>query len=89
MLWRYFAWTNQTLACFMLWAAAVWLTRRGYNCLIAFIPALFMAVVSASYILTSPEGFRLPLAVGLAGGFALMTLQGFHFWKYIHNKPYK
>jgi carbon starvation protein CstA len=89
VLWRYFAWTNQTLACFMLWAAAVWLTRRKHNCLIAFIPALFMAVVSTSYILTAPEGFRLPLPVGLMGGFGLMALQGFHFWKYIHNKPYK
>ena len=89
VLWRYFAWTNQTLACFMLWAAAVWLTRRKHNCLIAFIPALFMAVVSTSYILTAPEGFRLPLPVGLAGGFILMAVQGFHYWKYIHHKPYK
>jgi len=89
VLWRYFAWTNQTLACFMLWAAAVWLTRRGYNCLIAFIPALFMAVVTTSYILTAPEGFRLPLYVGLSAGVALMALQGFHYWKYIHHKPLK
>ena len=73
----------------MLWAAAVWLTRRNYNCLIAFIPALFMAVVTTSYIFTAPEGFGLPLYVGLAAGFGLMALQGFHYLKYIYHKPYK
>ena len=87
VLWRYFAWTNQTLACFMLWAAAVWLTRRGYNCWIALLPALFMAVVTTSYIIIAPEGFGLPLPVGLAAGFALMAVQGFHFCKYIYKKP--
>ena len=86
-LWRYFAWTNQTMACFMLWAAAVWLTRRGYNCWIAFIPALFMSVVTTSYIIVAPEGFGLPLPVGLIAGFALMALQMFHFLKYIYKQP--
>jgi carbon starvation protein CstA len=89
VLWRYFAWTNQTLACFMLWAAAVWLTRKGYNCWIAFIPALFMAVVTTSYIIVAPEGFGLPLPVGLAAGFGLMALQMFHFLKYIYKQPKK
>ncbi len=86
-LWRYFAWTNQTMACFMLWAASVWLTRRGYNCWIAFIPALFMSVVTTSYIIVAPEGFGLPLPVGLVAGFALMALQMFHFLKYIYKQP--
>ena len=29
VVWRYFAWTNQTLACFTLWAGAVWLYKRN------------------------------------------------------------
>jgi len=87
VLWRYFAWTNQTLACFMLWAAAVWLTRRGYKPWIAFLPALFMTVVSTSYIITSPEGFSLPVSVGISAGLALMALQAFHFMKYIYKQP--
>jgi carbon starvation protein CstA len=85
VLWRYFAWTNQTLACFMLWAAAVWLTRKKHNCFIALLPALFMTVVCTSYILVAPEGFGLPLTVGITAGVGLMLLQGFHFMKYIYN----
>ena len=29
IVWRYFAWTNQTLACFTLWAGAVWLYKKA------------------------------------------------------------
>ena len=81
-LWRYFAWTNQTLACIMLWAATVWLARTGRCYWIALLPALFMTVVSISYILVAPEGFSLPLRVGLLCGAALMVLLAVLFaWK--------
>lgn len=73
IVWRYFAWTNQTLACFTLWAGTVWLYRKEhsggmlqpskykYGWLIAAVPALFMTVVCISYILIAPEGFHLHL----------------------------
>jgi carbon starvation protein CstA len=62
IVWRYFSWTNQTLAVFTLWAATVYLftqnnTRWGY--IVTLIPALFMTMVSVSYILIAPEGFHL------------------------------
>lgn len=64
IVWRYFSWTNQTLAVFTLWMGTVYLyrerhTKQGY--LIALIPALFMTMVSVSYILIAPEGFHLPV----------------------------
>jgi len=71
VLWRYFAWTNQTLATCFLWTAAVWLLHRGRNCWVAFLPAVFMTVVVTSYILAAPEGFQLPMTVSLVAGFAL------------------
>ena len=66
IVWRYFAWTNQTLACFTLWAGTVWLykyrrEKYPYGWLIAAIPAAFMTVVCISYILIAPEGFHLHL----------------------------
>ena len=66
IVWRYFAWTNQTLACFTLWAGTVWLYkyRRDtykFGWLIAAVPAMFMTAVCLSYILIAPEGFHLHL----------------------------
>ena len=65
IVWRYFAWTNQTLAVFTLWAGTIFLCKNAqitkhypYAYLIAFIPALFMTMVSVSYIFIAPEGFR-------------------------------
>ena len=87
VLWRYFAWTNQTLACIMLWAAAVWLARHGKCYWVAFLPALFMTVISTSYILTAPEGFRLPLYIGLTAGVVLMAVLAFLFCNFIKQQP--
>lgn len=73
VLWRYFAWTNQTLATFALWAGAIHLVRRwkgaGRNSgafLYAFCPAVFMTFMCTSYIFMAPEGFTLSLGVSLA-----------------------
>lgn len=67
VLWRYFAWTNQTLAAFTLWAATVYLARHGKAYVICLVPALFMTSVVITYILfaPSPEGFGLPMEVAL------------------------
>ena len=85
VLWRYFAWTNQTLACIMLWAAAVWLAKQKKFYWIALVPALFMTVVSVSYIITSPEGFRLSLEIRLIAGFAMMILLALLYWKFLNS----
>lgn len=78
VLWRYFAWCNQTLAVFTLWAITVYLARRKKLFIITLLPALFMTVVCTSYILyaPSPEGFGLDwmLAVGAGGAVALLLL---------------
>ena len=59
VLWRYFAWCNQTVACIMLWVGHIWLKKNGRNYWIALIPAIFMTVLSISYIILAPEGFDL------------------------------
>ena len=57
VLWRYFSWSNQTLATIALWAAAKYLANKGKNYKIALIPAMYMTVVVTSYIIIAPEGF--------------------------------
>ena len=56
VLWRYFAWSNQSLSVFTLWAASVYLTRHGKTAIITVIPAMFMTVVCFTYILFAPLG---------------------------------
>ncbi|MDR1601295.1 MAG: carbon starvation protein A [Tannerella sp.] len=70
VLWRYFAWCNQTLAVFTLWAITVYLRRNGRLYVVSLIPALFMTCVSSTYLLAAarPEGFGLPYEIALAVG---------------------
>lgn len=61
-IWRYFGWTNQTIACFTLWAITVWLTRhskKGYF-FVGLVPASFMTSVCLTYICIDKIGFGLP-----------------------------
>lgn len=70
VLWRYFAWTNQLLAAFTLWACTVYLARKNKFYFLTLLPALFMTVVVVSYILfaPSPEGLGLDLGVSISVG---------------------
>ncbi|QEC52503.1 carbon starvation protein CstA [Anseongella ginsenosidimutans] len=76
VVWRYFAWTNQTLATIVLWTITVWLIREGKAYWIALAPAVFMTSVVISYILLAPEGFGLPAALSqmIGAGAALLLL---------------
>lgn len=75
VLWRYFAWSNQSLAVFTLWAVTVYLARNRRFFYITLIPALFMTVVTVSYIFMAPEGFSLDTDLSLAiGGTAAVVL---------------
>lgn len=73
VLWRYFAWSNQTLAVFTLWAASAWLYRRGRAYVLTMLPTMFMTVVCVSYILyaPSPEGFGLGRTMAAACALAV------------------
>lgn len=55
-LWRYFAWCNQVLAVFTLWALTVYLAKERKLYLITLLPALFMTAVTVTYITFAPEG---------------------------------
>jgi len=74
IIWRYFAWSNQTLAMIMLWGAAVYLKREGKLHWICTVPATFMSAVSVTYILQAGEGFGLPTSVSYPlGALAAVT----------------
>ena len=51
VIWRYFAWSNQTLAVFTLWMITAWLMRRGTRYyIISLIPAIIMTFICASFL---------------------------------------
>ena len=71
VLWRYFSWSNQTLAMISLWVASAYLlknTKSKYGSLITALPAAFMSAVSVTYILMADEGFRLSSAFAYPAG---------------------
>ena len=53
--WRYFSWTNQTLAMIVLWAASMYLFYDKKNYWITAVPATFMSAVSVTYFLLGNE----------------------------------
>ena len=68
IIWRYFAWSNQTLSVFTLWAITVYLVQEKKPYWITLIPALFMTCVSTTYISMAPEGFGLSPLTGYSIG---------------------
>lgn len=68
IIWRYFAWSNQTLAMIVLWAAAMYLVTIKQTHWFATVPAVFMTAVSITYILVAPEGFKLSTSIAYPGG---------------------
>lgn len=55
VVWRYFAWANQTLAVFTLWAIAAWLKANGKCQWIALIPAVAMTYIVVSFMFISGQ----------------------------------
>ncbi|WP_455668787.1 carbon starvation CstA family protein [Phocaeicola sp.] len=88
MIWRYFAWCNQTLSVFTLWAVTVFLVRTKKNYYITLFPALFMTAVCSTYICIAPEGLALPetVAYGIGGACTLIAAIGFVTWYRKQNK---
>ena len=74
IIWRYFAWCNQTLAVFTLWTITVYLVKSKLNFWVALIPALFMTSVCSTYILIAPEGLALPETTAYIGGFVCVII---------------
>lgn len=68
VIWRYFGWANQALAAVALWCGAVFLARRHSRWWLAFAPAVFMTVVTTSYILIEDVGFGLDPQLGTIVG---------------------
>lgn len=85
IIWRYFAWCNQTLAVFALWAITMYLVQERKNYFVALLPALFMTAVCSTYIVMAPEGFSQPATVGYPIGACAVLITGLTFMKSVRK----
>lgn len=83
IIWRYFAWSNQTLATVVLWTITAYLISKNKAFWITMIPSIFMTMVCSTYILIAPEGFQLANDLAYIGGALMTTCISILFWVYI------
>ena len=81
VLWRYFSWSNQTLAMIALWVATAYLSQNckyRFGFWITALPATFMSAVCMTYILMADEGLGLSCSIAYPAGivFAMLCLAG-------------
>ena len=83
-IWRYFGWSNQTLAVFALSSIMIWLMTndRKKFLWIPLIPLIFYAFITSSFILSAQIGFRLPLTVAYPlGAVFAIAVTGFALYR--------
>ncbi len=87
VLWRYFSWSNQTLAMVSLWVATSYLLKKAkkpFYSLMTACPATFMSGVSMTYILMAEEGFsiskNIAYPIGMAFAVACFAIY-LYFWQ--------
>ena len=85
IIWRYFAWANQTLSMFTLWTITVYLFRQKKNFYVSLFPALFMTAVSSTYICIAPEGMRLSQPVSYSVGVVVTIIALILFVRWSRN----
>lgn len=87
-IWQWFGWSNQTLAVFTLWMMTAYLVRAHKAYIITLIPALFMTLVCATFLLVSPMALGLDTATGYMGTVLIFLIEAiwFYVWKVREGK---
>ncbi|MDR1081064.1 MAG: carbon starvation protein A [Deltaproteobacteria bacterium] len=79
VIWRYFGWSNQTLATVVLWAAAAYVVKRGTNHWFVTLPATFMTATCISYICVETE-LGLGLSLGVSATIGVLAAMAALIW---------
>lgn len=88
VIWRYFGWSNQTLAALVLWSSAFYLVKNGKFHWIATVPAVFLTAVVVTFICYEQIGLRLPYQTSVIIGVcsAILALVGFLIYVFKHPR---
>ena len=82
-LWRYFAWSNQTLSLFAFAAIVVWMfeNNKGKWSWVPLIPAAFYVFVTVTYITNARIGFNVPWSIAyIIGAVSSVIYVGLLLW---------
>ena len=82
IVWRYFSWSNQTLAMIALWAASVYLAQNKKNYWLTADPATFMSAVSMTYFMAAGECMGLlwtPMGIPMSTYYPIAVVVGIVF----------
>lgn len=82
IIWRYLAWSNQTLAMVVLWTITVYLAQEKKQYWVTLVPAVFMTAVTSTYLFFAPEGFSLSMEISYSIGLLLSIAGLFGFLLY-------
>ncbi len=74
ILWRYFAWANQTIAVFAFAMITVYMIKNRQPFVMSLAPGMFYMFIITSFILNAAIGFNLPWTASYIIGFALAVL---------------
>jgi len=80
ILWRYFAWSNQTLALFAFLSITVWMFENGKSkyVWVPLIPGAWYAFITVTYIVNAKIGFNIPWTaayiIGIAAAVAYVAV---------------
>jgi carbon starvation protein CstA len=86
IIWRYFAWSNQTLATVVLWTITAYLMYNNKAYWVTLLPAIFMTMVCSTYILIAPEGFKLANNLAYIWGALITLCVTILFWIYTFKR---
>ena len=70
ILWRYFAWSNQTLALFAFLGISIWMFENGKGSYvwIPLIPGAWYTFITITYIMNAQIGFNIPWPIAYVIG---------------------
>lgn len=88
VVWRYFAWTNQTLASVVLWTIVVYLHGEKRNYWVALIPAVFMTYICSSFVFVSNQFVGMgtdPMAY-VWGGVATLVITAYMVYTLVRSR---
>lgn len=87
IVWRYFSWTNQSLATIVLWTVAVYMARRKANYWVALIPAILMTYVCSSFLFLSGQFFGMEnhTQAYLLGGLLTLVISALFIHKLLRD----